>query len=765
MIHQLGLQHNTLASIRRLRCHTPGSRASRLIGLIGVLLLVTTCRVYGQSGRVRGFVRNATDGQPLPGVNVAVISPDSTVFGSSTDRDGFFLVGPLSPASYTLQASFIGFDTHREEIPIEADRILTLAIQLQPSEEMLDEVVIEADASIDPAKTATGMQAIRPSDLRTVPTLDLSSDLASYLSTVPGIVTTGDRGGQLFIRGGEPSQNLALLDGMPIFQPFHILGSYSIFSSDLLHSADLYTGGFSPKYAGRISSVLDVQTRFGNKQAFRRSLSLSPFVNHAILEGPLVRGKASFLGSARQSVIDRGASKYVDAPMPFAFGDLFGKVHADLSSHHQLSFTALHTYDRGALTDVVRAAPADSIRWHNTAVGARYLILPAQEPILGEVLVSWSRLRNRLGPNLAPERDATIQSYNTAVNLVNYTSFSEIAWGFFLKFIALDANLGGTYQNVNIDQSRSTNAGAYIQPTFRMSNTLRLEPGLLVQYFGSSGVSFEPRFRLSWTLAAHQLSAAAGLYRQEIIGLHDRRDLTNVFTAWTETPHGNREESRQLLLGYRFSPHPAFDATIEGFATRFLNLSTAEWTAFPRFTTNLQAADGKSIGFDAKVRASGRFGQLGFSYGYTWVRYHSIEEDLTFRPPHDRRHQVDALAQVTLFTIDFNARWQFGSGLPYTQVRAFDRFIFMNGPVDVSRDPGTTRVIYDAPFGGELPAYHRLDISATRRFTYGEDSYISLQAGVMNAYNRDNLLALDLFTLQRIDQLPLMPTLGIKFEF
>src|SRR5690606_35192440 len=113
-----------------------------------------------------------------------------------------------------------------------------------------------------------------------------SGDLATYLQTLPGVVTTGDRGGQLFVRGGTPAENLALVDGIPIYQPFHILGFFSVFPEDLVSSVDFYAGGFGARYSGRTSSVLDVQMRDGNPNKLSGAGSISPFLAEVLAEGP-----------------------------------------------------------------------------------------------------------------------------------------------------------------------------------------------------------------------------------------------------------------------------------------------------------------------------------------------------------------------------------------------------------------------------------------------------------------------------------------------
>jgi hypothetical protein len=138
--------------------------------------------------------------------------------------------------------------------------------------------------------------------------------------------------------------------------------------------------------------------------------------------------------------------------------------------------------------------------------------------------------------------------------------------------------------------------------------------------------------------------------------------------------------------------------------------------------------------------------------------------ELDFRPPHDRRHQVNALLQAEIAGFNLSVRWNFGSGLPFNQVQGFDAFILMDGELDVAREGGSRRVIYDRPYGGVLPAYHRLDVSVERRISF-KGGLFTAQVGVLNTYDRTNLFSLDLFTLARTDQLPIVPVAGMEIEF
>ncbi len=758
-----------------------GIESGRILrwGLMAVagLTMVTTpgllLEARAQSASIRGFVTADPGGESLQGVNLTIDNMTGGLEGAVSNGDGFFLIGRISPGRYTLRASFIGFVTYVDTLDIEADDRLLVNIVLREDEMAMEGIFVEAERDDGAARVTAGQQTIRPQDIDLIPSPDISGDLVSYLSTIPSVVLMGDRGGQVFIRGGEPTQNLTLLDGIEIFQPFHVLGFYSAFSSEIVSRADVYAGGFGSEFSGRISSVIDVHSRNGNKRGFNASAALSPFTTAGHLEGPILPGRISFLGAARYSMLDQLASRYVSAPLPYVFDDVFGKIHMRLGPNRQISVTGLKTFDRGTLTptdDVFRRD--DEVSWRNTALGVRYLVAPRILPILSEVLVSVSRLESSFGPRDEPIRTSDLELFNLALNMTNFGQRTEIKWGFFLRTPLTETVLGGLFQDLTIGRGAPTNVGAYVEPEIYVGAGMYVRPGVTVQTMGSTGDYFEPRLRLRLQRGVHQWSAAAGIYRQVTVGLSDRRDATNIFTAWAQTPSSDAMRSMHALLGYRVEPVPWLECSIEGFYKNMDNIFIGEWTAFPGFTTRLQEAHGDAYGFDLRVEVRrSRF--YGFvNYGLSSTRYEIDPESPAvinpgrFRPPHDRRHQVNVLAKTVVYGFDISARWQFGSGLPYTPVEGFDGFVLMDGPVAVRNVRGFPRVIYESiPYRGVLPTYHRLDITVERAFDVALGAEMTVQAGVMNAYDRANLFSLDLLTAQRTDQLPIVPIVGLKVEF
>lgn len=753
-------------------CRQYPSRAGLIVAFILMFSIWSVAPGFAQNVSVRGFVTDASNGEALAGVNVVVEGADGAQRGTATDGDGFYTIPRLEAGRYALRASFVGFQTAVDTLELAAGEGRVHNVTLVPTTEELGELVVDAARGAGAAALTAGLQTVQPADVERVPGPGPSSDLAMYLATVPGVVTTGDQGGQFFIRGGEPSQNLVVLDGMLVYQPFHILGFYSAFPAAILNSVDVYAGGYGARYGGRISSVIDVTTRGGNNRRTAGAVTLSPFLVGARAEGPLLpSGRLTFLTSFRHSVVEQGAARLINHPVPFLFNDAFAKIQGPAFNRNgRLSITALRTYDRGTAGEATGGQPRQAVRWRNDAYGARYLFLPGTLPMLAEFLVSLSRLKSELGPGERTTRSSSTARLNLAGNVTYYSRLADVQWGLFARTLRLDSELGGLYQNVALEREFLTEAGAYLAPAFKPHPGVRVTPSLRVHAFPSKGRTYlEPRVRAVWQRGDHQVSGAAGLYHQEVVGITDRRDAASVFTAWTAVPFGQVPRAFHAILGYTARPTPGLTFTVEGYAKWLAHLYVAEWTAFPRFTTRLQQADGRVRGLDLRLewRQPAVYGYV--NYGLSSVEYEAMQrsiplwfgsETLRFRPAHDRRHQLNVLVNTHVRGFDVSARWQFGSGLPFNRALGFDGFILMNGFVDVFEETGSRRVIYERPFNGVLPAYHRLDVSVKRTFSWRQ-ARVTAEVDMINVYDRPNIFYLDVFTLQRADQLPFVPSFGL----
>ena len=741
--------------------------------LLGAVLLGTTRMAVAQV-TVRGFVSIAASGQTLPGATVALADSAGTVVRVATDSNGLYQMSGLAQGQYLLQVSFVGFQTAVDTLELAAG-VQHHDVSLAEATGDLGEAIVTDRRPSGTGSVRAGFQRIRPSDIATVPSPDVTGDLATYLTTLPGVVTSGDQGGQLFIRGGEPAQNLTLLDGIALAQPFHLLGFYSAFPADLIASADFFAGSAPARYGGRLSSVLDVTARTGNLEQIEASASVSPLVVGALAEGPLARNRSSVLVSARRSVIDQGAAHLITDAPDFVFGDLLAKVTVVPNTTNRFTLTGLYSSDEGALGDSASVRPT-ALRYTTSGGGLRYVSLPGRVPILVEVLVSLSESRSALRPLAAeaqsPTRTSRLTTFRTDVNLTYSADLADLRGGVFVHYSDTASELGGLFEGIPSNRLNAVDFGLYVEPEVAVGEGLRVTPGLrLTSVLKIGDVSLEPRLRAVFERGLHRLTAAAGLYSQPLVGLNDRRDATSVFTAFTLAPRGRMMRSASLVGGYGVRPMPWLETSVEGYVTRLRDLSVGRWSAVPELTTHLVNADGTASGFDLRAEArttSGFFASA--SLGWARVSYDASDDEydlwygaetLRYHPPHDRRVQASTVINVPVLGFDVAARWQFGSGTPFSRALGFDVYAPTIQGNDVYTQPGSPRVIYERPYTGRLPAYHRLDVTLQRAFPIGKTT-LTAQAGVINAYDRRNLFAFDVFTLQRVDQLPLLPTFSIR---
>jgi hypothetical protein len=261
-------------------------------------LLILICNsLAAQDYVIRGFLHDASNGEPISDERVKVLKLDSTPIALGySNIAGFFSVPKLPMGSYILKVEKGKYERSFLNVNMTAaKKIYDIGSwNLNPNTLNIKDVRVSNQAK--EKKQQIGMSEVKMDKqaIERIPMYGAESDIVGALSVTPGVITTGDQGGQLYVRGGTPIQNKTLLDGMTIYNPFHSIGFYSIFETELVKSVDIYTGGFESKYGGRISSIMDITYRDGNRSKFAGKVSASPFMAKAVIEGPLgKKGKDS----------------------------------------------------------------------------------------------------------------------------------------------------------------------------------------------------------------------------------------------------------------------------------------------------------------------------------------------------------------------------------------------------------------------------------------------------------------------------------------
>lgn len=771
---EAGPARTALALLRRHAlglCPRPAATTGRRSHAAAVLLAVLAASAV-QAQSVRGFVSDAERG-PLAGANVAlqrVDNPEAPLLGAVTDAQGFYTLLGLPAGRYAARATYVGYIAALDTLDVGDGPTTWSPVLISGS---LDEIVVQADGGA--ADVSGGLQRIRPADLGRIPSPDVAGDLAVYLQSLPGVVTVGDRGGGLFVRGGTPSQNLVLVDGAPVFQPFHVIGFFSAFPEDLVGAADFYAGGYGARYTGRVSSVLDVTLREGSTERLQASGTAGPFVVSLQGEGPLVKGTSSWIASARTSVVEPLAD-LVGQDVPLSFSDALVKI-STASASSRCSAHALTTHDRGRLD----ADSEDAFEWRNAVLGGRCVSAPAGLDGRIDVAASLSHLDSGIGPaaqflfSEGRERSSRLTEGRFSAELSRALGAIRLRTGLRASLVVTKYRLGDATSSREDGDFLLGGAG-HVELEVPLG-ALTLTPGVaLVLRPYSEAFGLDPRLRLSFMPGGRrgpELSAAAGLYRQSLVGLSDERDAASPFIAWTGPPAGFDEQRAIHLLGGASVPVTRnLRVGAEGYMRRIDGLPVPIFSARTQFTLIPVEARSTSYGADARVEWQRGPAYVYASYAYGVTEYSSVDGPFlvrggesyeSYNPAHDRRHQVQTAVQYTLGKVELGARWQFGSGLPYTRPFGFDVIVPPFGLPEVTTSPGFPRIVFDQPFNGRLPSYHRLDLSAGSTVTVGK-ARLDVRAGAINTYNRDNVFYYDVFRGRRVNQLPIVPYVSVRLR-
>ena len=308
--------------------------------LIVALLIVCSLSLLAQNHTLSGYVRESASGEPLTGVTVAAGGLNAT----STNVAGFYSLR-LPAGSHQISVSFIGYE--KENLLVDMRTDTTINFFLTERVTMLGEVVVTAGNELVSVKEG-GRIGVNISQVRNAPAFFGEPDIIKYLQIMPGISSGREGSSQLAVRGGGGDQTLMTLDEIPIFNQNHAFGLVSIFNSDALSGSELYKSHIPARYGGRLSSVAAMRMRDGNKSKHQQSLTLGTLSLGGLLEGPINKGKGSYIISARKFTPDLllrafyATRKQEDTEILYSFHDINAKVNYSIGDNNRL-YASLYT--------------------------------------------------------------------------------------------------------------------------------------------------------------------------------------------------------------------------------------------------------------------------------------------------------------------------------------------------------------------------------------------------------------------------------------
>lgn len=770
--------------------------------LLGLVWILATLPMVGQVGSVRGHVIDSLDGMPIAYCSVRLSDSDQGVF---SDNQGFFQFAGLAPGGYTLTFSYLGYADKSVSVEVASGAGGYYRVLLEQSAIELQQVDVSAERQLRNSIPLVSRLQIRAEEVRAIPAIGGEADLAQYLSVLPGVVQNGDQGGQLFIRGGEPVQNKIILDGIPLFNPFHSIGLFSVFEAEALRSADVYTAAFPADYGGRVSSVLDIKTREGNVRRMAGLVSASPFQVKALVEGPLkkldAQGKSlTFLLTGKQGLIaqtsphiypnavdsdffsfasrDSAQQQVIPSGLPYRWTDLFGKISWIGSQGSKIDGIGFR------FEDIFEVAGVARIGWSATGGGTHFFLVPAYSDIQIDGNISYSTYSLEAREQTDAPRRTAVSSYVASLNFSSLQERYQLRYGFELSGFNTDFRFVNPLGIAFSQEDFTTELSGYVRYLYQ-GRKLLVEPGLRLHYYASqSNIQLEPRASIKYNLSSSiRLKGALGWYSQNILGTVNDLDIVNFFVGYLAGPERSIFEpgtavpvrsrlqlARHLVVGMEMDLGQPISVNMEAYYKDFNQIIQLNKNKVLGSDPDFVLEKGYARGADLFIKYRGtRFsGQLG--YGLAQVK----REDATQEYPtsFDRRHNLNLLA-FYLFgkgnRWEASFHWNLGSGFPFTQTLGFyqqvpiDQNTLGIDPVQGNYPVGV--ILSPVRNGGRLPYYHRLDLSLRRHFSLGRTNELELNASVSNAYNRPNVFYVDRVRSKVVNQLPIIPSLGITGRF
>lgn len=738
---------------------------------------------------ISGYVEDVQTGERLIAAN---IMDQISGKGTSTNIYGFFSL-TIPAGKVQLICSYLGYQIQALNINLESNQRIELALEPFLT---LEEIVVIARDSFSLKSLKNNGEELPLNVLRAFPQLGGEGDVIRFTHMLPGVQIGADGVGGIHVRGGSADQNLILLDGVPVYNATHAVGVFSIFNSSAIRSAQLYKGHFPARYAGRLSSVLDIRTKEGNQKNFTTELQTGVVGGRLTLEGPIVKDKGAFFFAGRRSYLDFWLQPYIqhlktdrnsEGNLDYSFFDLNGKVNYSIGSKDQLYLS----YYQGGDDFFDETFSQDTFELKTGAV--RYSDTLNQTLSWGNRIgaLRWNRVwGDRLFSNLS----LTYSNYKfTSQDFYNLNDFElnagqlltrDLAYQRFQSTIEdLGAKIDFDYQQgekhnflFGLSYTRhkfqpgvltteeitdissisdtifqntanlSYEGGLYVEDLIQLSEQWSANLGLHLATLGVAATTywslqprlalrFQPKSTLNFTLSGGRMTQYLHLLTNSDFGLP--ADL------WVPSTENVRpEEAWQLDFQVESSLFQHFELGIGTYFKHLDNMLTFQTGSSLAFIDannweeKVTQGSGRAYGLELQVRkVKGKSkALLSYALARSERNFPGSNNDATYPFRYDRRHDFKAV-----FSHRFNDRfeltgnWVYGTGLAFTLATASFEYIQADNFIQYNINQVSNKN------GRRLPAYHRMDIGANWQWRL-EKSLHKIHFGFYNIYDRENPL-------------------------
>ena len=750
-----------------------------------ILALLFFPSVLSAQGTIRGQVRNARTNEPVPGATVLVVG---SRIGAVTDSGGRYDISGIATGWVRVRARFIGYEDREEVIALNDGETRTLDFRLTESITTLGAVLTEAKATereVFEERPNLGVTMLSGKVVSSIPRLG-ESDVLRAAQLLPGVLARNDFTAGLNVRGGEADQNLILLDGYPIFNPFHLGGLFGTFIEGSVSGLELRTGGFPAPFGGRLSSVLDVKSSEETRSGVHGSANISMLATSATLGGMFGSGKGTWMIAGRRTYADKVLKAFSKNYLPYYFRDRSAHVTWRPFSRTRVSATLYDGLDNltGDLATANDAAGGGNFLffWGNRVAGVT-VEHRLTDSLTFQQRVSYTRFNTALDIGDPASGTSTIR-LDDSVTETTVAGSLELRRGAHVPSIGYSLSrdrmvyvAGSETASLEFlnERQRPSSATGYLNDVWRPSDRLMLEGGLRYEWLQHSRWhSVSPRLAMKYFVNKDAaVTAAVGRYSQWLHSLAREDIPVRLFDFWTASDSAIdvARATHYVVGGERWFGTSRF-ARLETYVKHYDRLLEPNpYEAPDVHGDEYTALTGRSYGADLLLRQLER-GRWSGWLAYTYTFSTRASDTARFYPGQDRRNNVNLLVSYrrspkTLLS----ARLGYASGTPYTYIvgQLQQRIYDINTGRWDTEPPDATQVVGGPRNGMRLPATQRLDVTVTREMKKGLT--FSPFLSIVNLYNAHNVFMYDFNyessppTRTAYSQIPFFPSVGLTIEW
>ena len=716
------------------------------------------------AGILRGVVRDSLTSEVLPYAHIYIREINRAV---GTDNRGYFIVSSLpAKKEYTVVVTFVGYSPKVVMASIEKNEITHIDIALAKSDIEVNNVYVFGERAAEEELT---VKKFSITDIQNI-TQGVELDIMRSIQFEPGVQSAGDVSARYYVRGGASNENLVLLNEAPIYNPFHALGIFSVIDPDMINSVEFYKGGFGAKYDGRLSSVMDIITKDGNRNNFGATAALSELTVKTALEGPIPDG--SFIFTGRKSYSNEILNKFTnDKSVPIDFYDASFKVNysnPEFLPISKFTFFGFVSEDKIDYKSMLYA----NYDWSNSNIGFNWFTATHDSPLFAELTLYYSKFSGSEIPNSSNDR----QIINKLDDLTFKTDFNyvlndrnEYYGGVKINYIKTTLLLSNSIGQLNDVGSEGTSFSGYAGYKLLNINKLKADLGSrfnIMKLAESSSMFFEPRMNVVYSLLPTlKLKAAWGIYQQQLVTISDEDEVLALFEPWMVTPDYLKVSSAtHYIAGLEYNLDENLKVSIEGYYKVMHNLAVINDELI--YPTDKQLINGSGESQGTEITMNYKTGwinaQLSYAYSTTTKRIRDVE----YHPRYDSRNNVKFIMNSDLGNNwSANIGWNYNSGMPFTQLLGYyNKF----NPSDIFNSSTWLTNYFYFPLLAErnaarLPDYHRMDMSVSKKVKFWSMN-ITIDLNIINIYDRENFFYFDEKTGKRVNMLPFLPSIDIKVE-